>query len=206
MANKLILIAIGIAIGAIGYHYFLKPEVEIKTKTKIKYKTDTTYQKLYEELQMEVKQSETLNDSIDYYQKLYQKELGNIKLIVDTVYNDKPFLAPLRRFSGLKPSLYGDLSYNAIVAGELLDLRIKTDFDIPTVTNTVTTEKITTKTIIQKGIFIGAGMSDQLNYHLGLAYLGNGFMVNANYTPRQKTYQDPVIQADVKINLFSLKK
>lgn len=176
---------IGIFAGALIYDWFLLPEIETKTELVTTIQVDTVF--------VPVKETVYLTK-----EKIKHKYLRDTVLIG---YNPK-----IKGYSAIFPLLYGDAYLNGEVLGEVLSMNLKTDFKIPSVTNTITNEKTTMKTIIQKGIFVGGGFSNQMDYQLGAAYLGNGFMVNVDYTPKPQYLETSLIQANIKINPFKIKK
>jgi hypothetical protein len=182
MKTTLIIAITAFILGLVAYHLLFRPEITETTVTVTETVVDTTYQKLYLNLKAEVDDYETLNDSIEYYQKLYQKELGNIKLVSDTVFKDKPFEAPLRRFTGLQVHLYGLTRYNALVAGNLLDLDINSEFDLPKVTNTIYTTTTNTRTIEPKGrLFVGVSASQKLDWAGSASYVAKDWSFDYSY-------------------------
>jgi hypothetical protein len=159
-------------VGLIAYHWFLSPEVTTSIDYKETIVVDSTYKDLYLDLKMEVNRQEaSLNDSIEYFKELYKDQLGNIEIVSDTVFKDKPFIAPLRRFNGSRIHLYGMTRYNALVAGELLDMSIINDFKIPDITNTIYKETTITNTIEPKGaLYVGGLVSQEMTFSVMAAY------------------------------------
>lgn len=169
-------------LGLVAYHMFLAPEVTETVEIETVYETDTTYQRLYTEVKAKLDSVQDLSDSIDYYQNLYQKELGNVKLVHDTVFQDKPFTAPLRRYQGSEAHLYGITRYNAVVAGNLLNLKLNSVFDVPKVTNTIHTTETITRTIEPKGSFwIGGLLSQDIQFTGMAAYQKRNWKIVYQY-------------------------
>lgn len=157
--------------GLLAYHILLSPEITTTVKTETVTVTDTTYKRLYTEVKAKLDSVQDLSDSIDYYQNLYREELGNVKLAHDTVFQYKPFTAPLRRYQGSEFHLYGTTRYNALVAGNLLDLKLNSTFDVPEITNTIYTTKTITNTIEPKGAFyVGGLVSQEITFSVMAAY------------------------------------
>lgn len=168
---------LGFILGLVVFSIFLKPQVETRVTETIRTETDTVY----------VTKTETIVKT--QFKYIYER---------DTVIED--YKPKIRGFKELYPFTYGNVSISGEVLGELRYMNVNTDFKIPTITNTITKEKTTTNTIIQRGIFLGGGFSDQMAYSVGVAYLGNGFMANLDYTPNMD-----MIQANIKINPFKVK-
>ena len=188
MADRIIVLVTGIAIGVLLYHLFFRPEVETETIIETIVQTDTTYRALYEKLKLEVDNYQDLSDSVGYYQKLYWKELGNVKLVHDTVFQNEPFSAPLRRYTGLEPSLYGDVSYNALVAGKLLSMDITTDFRIPEIKTTIERRETATRTIKPNGLYGTGGISSDFQPSVGAVYLNDRSLIGYEYNTALKNH------------------
>lgn len=172
----------GIILGLVAYHMLFRPEVKTEIVETVTEVIDSTYIDLYIDLKMKIDKYENLNDSIDYYQTLYQKELGNTKLVHDSVFVEKPFSAPLRRFTGSKVHLYGLTRYNALVAGQLMDLDINSEFSIPKVTNTIYRDRTVTRTIQEGGsLWFGSALSHDMNLAPMAAYQNKGWQIGYKY-------------------------
>jgi hypothetical protein len=198
MKPNLIIFIAAFVLGMVAYHIFLAPEVTETVKWKTRTKTDTTYQRLYTEVKAKLDSVQDLSDSIDYYQNLYQKELGNIKLVHDTVFQNKPFEAPLRRYNGLEVHLYGTTRYNALVAGNLLDLNLNSVFDVPEITNTVHTTETITRTIEPKGsIWVGGLVSQDIQFTGMAAYQKRNWKIVYQYDLAREQHSGGVM-----FNLF----
>jgi hypothetical protein len=174
---------IGLSLGLLLYHFLFRPDISETVEETIRTETNTVYVPVYQTLEMPVDSIKTLNDSIDYYQRLYKQELGNIKIVHDSVFIDKPFSAPLRRFTGDKVHLYGTTRYNALVAGSLLDMAITNDFSIPEITNTIYRDRKVTKTTTPRGSLWAGGMVSANRFELAptVAYQKNGWQLNYKY-------------------------
>lgn len=194
-----VLILGGIA-GFVIARLLLDPVVDTvyKEHTKIETRVDSTLLAEYSALS-------NYADSLEI--ALGKKPKVEIRHIVlrDTILAPG-YVPKIQAFSATFPLLYGNAYLEGEVLGEVRKTSLRTDFRIPVVTNTITTEKTAETTIIQKGIFVGGGFSNQFDYQIGAAYLGNGFMANVDYTPRPRYLNDPLITANIKINLVSLKK
>jgi len=184
-----ILILVGILIGMFIYDRFLVPEHETTYKETIV--TDTTFKHYKEKYLVDSIKSKSLSDSVEFFKRKYKGILtkNNIIIVHDSVFIDKPFLAPLRRFNGQRSFLYGNTYFNATVAGELLDMEITNDFEIPTITNTITKE--TKVTIKPSGLYatLGFGVNQQLSTLIGATYLKDKSMISYSYDLRLKSHQ-----------------
>lgn len=192
---------IGIFAGALIYDWFLLPEVETSTKETTTKTTSTEYKDLKETI--DLSNWENLVDSLKSELKRKPKVIIH-EVLRDTIIEG--YKPKIQAFRAMFPTSIGNAYLSGEVLGEVLKTSLSTDFKIPVVTNTITNEKTTTKTIIQKGLFLGGGFSNQMDYQLGAAYLGNGFMVNVDYTPKPQYLETSLIQANIKINPFKIKK
>jgi len=123
-----------------------------------------------------------LEDSIDYYKQLYEEELKNIKIVSE----NEPFSAPLRRYSGFEPTLYGNIGYDAVVAGKMLDMSIKQDLRIPEIRVSTNTTRTITRDI--RGLYAGASVTPQLDYKIGASYVNRDWQINYDYQPRYELH------------------
>ncbi|WP_114752281.1 hypothetical protein [Pleomorphovibrio marinus] len=101
--------------------------------------------------------------------------------IRDTVILDITY--PINRYRGLEATLFGDIGYNALVAGSLLNLELTPNWSIPQIENTIT--RTETRTIIQKpkGLYLEGGISSQFNYKIGATYLNDRSLFGYEYQP-----------------------
>lgn len=179
----------GFIVGFLVYDRFFAPEFTTEYREKIV--IDTTYQHYKEKYQIDSIKSKSLSDSIEFFKKKYKVILtkNNIQIVHDSDFIDKPFLAPLRRFNGQRAFLYGNTHFNAVVAGELLEMEISNDFKIPQITNTITKE--TKVTIKPSGLYatLGFGVNQQLSTLIGATYLKDRSMINYSYDLRLKSHQ-----------------
>ena len=147
--------SIGLIIGLlIGYWFASKGELEPKIVTVTKTETDTVFV--------------TVRDTI----RIKNTEIKH-EFVRDTVIID--FKPQIKAFTASKPFLYGNTHLKGEVLGEILKMDIYTDFDIPTVTNTITN----TTTIIKKpqGLFPVAGVNKQLTPFVGGVYVRDRYLV-----------------------------
>jgi len=183
MDNRIIFGVIGVATGMFLMKFFFWPEVTvIEKETIVIDSTYVEYKEKYDSISLE---RISLSDSIEFYKDLYDIP-ANVVLVHDTVFQNKPFEAPLKRFSGSQPFLYGNTTYDAIVAGEMLNISIENDFKIPHITNTITKE--TTKIIHPKGLYLGGSVSDKINFSAGATYLDNNWMFGYDYSVTMKSH------------------
>jgi hypothetical protein len=176
------ILLVGIVIGFYLYDWFLAPEVKSETIIKETIKTDTVW----------MVQKDTVY--------LDRTKIVHEHLRDTIIENYKP---EINRFSATLPFLYGNLYVNGQVLGQILQMNANSDFKIPKIETTINREKTTTTTIIQKGIFVGGGANSNMQYHVGATYLGNKFLLEYNFQPRQGTDMTiPVHQAGLKIKLF----
>jgi len=181
-----ILVFAGVLIGMFIYDRFLVPEHETTYKETIV--TDTTFKHYKEKYLVDSIKSKSLSDSVEFFKKKYKGILtkNNIIIVHDSVFVDKPFLAPLRRFNGQRAFLYGNTYFNATVAGELLDMEITNDFKIKTITNTITKE---TKTVIKpKGLYVGIMGNSNIGAGPSVDYLDNNYLFSYNYDAVNKNH------------------
>lgn len=169
-----------IGIGAALYAFFMQPKIVESIVIKTETRTDTVYTKHVERIPFPDLAYLSLEDSIEHYRNLYEEELANIKIVKE----NEPFSAPLRTYSGFEPTLYGNIGYNAVVAGKMIDMTITNDLRLPTITNTVTTEKVVTQTRDLRGLYAGASASLDLDYKLGASYVDRDWQFNYDYQPK----------------------
>jgi hypothetical protein len=192
---------IGIFAGALIYDWFLLPEVETSTKETTTQTTTTEYKDLKETI--DLSNWENIVDSLKSELKRKPKVIIH-EVLRDTIIEG--YKPKIQAFRAVFPTSIGNAYLSGEVLGQVMKTSLSTDYKIPVITNTIINEKTTTRTIVQKGIFVGGGFSNQMDYQLGAAYLGNGFMVNVDYTPKPQYLETSLIQANIKINPFKIKK
>lgn len=175
LATYILAVAVGFALAFLFFKPKIVESIAIKTETR----TDTVYTRHVERIPFPDLAYLSLEDSIDHYKELYEEELANIKIVKE----NEPFSAPIRNYSGTEVTLYGNIGYNAVVAGKMLDMAITHDLRLPTITNTVTTEKTVTKTRDLRGLYAGASASMDLDYKLGASYVDRDWQFNYDYQP-----------------------
>lgn len=185
MVNRLVFAIIGAAIATAVIFVFFWPSVE--ERTVITYKTETVYDQVSETIDFDSISSKvtSLSDSIDFYRNLYQKELAKEDIII--VKEGEPIQAPLRRYSGFEPTLYGNISYNSLVVGKQLEMRIRHDLSIPIVTNTI--EKKSTVVLKPKGIYGTGGINSNFHYSVGAIYLNDRSLFGYEFTPQLNLHE-----------------
>ena len=176
LAPYILSAAIGFALAFL----FFKPKVIESIVIKTETITDTVYTRHVERIPFPDLTYIALEDSIDHYRSLYAEELANVKIVKE----NEAFSAPLRTYSGFEPTLYGNIGYNSVVAGAMLDMAITHDLRLPTITNTVTTEKVVTKTRDLRGLYAGASANLDLDYKLGASYVDRDWQLNYDYQPK----------------------
>jgi len=189
-ASLIIAALIGFLVGVLVYGIFFVPEIETSYRETIV--TDTTYKHYKERYLIDSIKSKSLSDSLGFYKKKYRGILSkkNIILVPDSVFVNEPFLAPLQRSTGQRSFLYGNTYFDAVVAGELLEMSITNDFKIPQITNTITKE---TRTVIKpSGLYgtVGFRVGDtQLSTLIGATYLKDRSLISYSYDLRLKSHQ-----------------
>jgi hypothetical protein len=161
-ALKIILFALGLIL---GYFLFSK-DAETITKTITETKTDTIFI--------------TIRDTI----RIKSTEIKH-EVIRDTVLID--FKPQIKAFKASKPFLYGNISINGNVLGEVLKMDISHDFKLPQVTNTITT----TNTVIKKpaGLFITAGIGVNNSPFVGAIFVKDRYLIGVNTSGFQAGYK-----------------
>lgn len=117
MADRLIVLGIGAIIGAAIIYFFFWPEFTEKIEVVEVVKTDTLY----------ITVTDTIEVSHERIKHVYLRDT----IIKEQVLN-------LSRFNGLEATTFGDIQYYGLVAGQLLNLSLRTDFKIPQIENTIT--------------------------------------------------------------------
>lgn len=166
--QRILACIIGIVIGLLLFKLFLEGETETLISYKEKITIDTVY-----------------THSVDTVY-LTKKEIKQT-FIRDTVLI-KPIEPKIKSFSAVYPLQYGNATVSGEVLGEVLKMNLATDFNIPTVTNTIEKEK--TNTIIKKptGIYAVGGISSNFSYSIGASYLRDKSMFGYRYQPNVKIH------------------
>lgn len=174
---------LGFLAGGLSLYLFFWPEITESIVEK-RY-SDTVYLPSEEVIVFDSLTYKSMNDSIDYYRKLYSKELSKDKITI--IKEGEPISAPLRRYTGFKPTLYGNIGYDAMIAGSLLEMNIRQDLKIPQITNTI--ERTVTRTIEPKSLFITGGLNSEMNYNIGAVYVNKKYLFGYKNTPQLKIHE-----------------
>lgn len=154
---------IGIVIG-----YFLSDKSgNVEVIETIETKTDTVYV--------------TVRDTVT----ITKTEIEH-RVLRDTILIE-PIEPIIKAFTASKPFLYGNVSVNGEVLGEVLKMDIYTDFNLPTVTNTITK----TNTVIKKpsGLFLTAGVQNNLTPSIGAVFIRDRYLLGLSTSGIQIGYK-----------------
>jgi hypothetical protein len=165
--TTLVAVVAGVLIGFFTCKWLFVPKVQTVVEYRETIKTDTVF--------VPVKEFVTVTDI-------------RHRVIRDTVLIDT-YKPRIQAFSGTFPFTYGNAYLTGEVLGEVLRADLRTDFKMPVITNTITKEKTTTTTIIQKGLFVGGGINSAQEFHVGAAYLGKNFMIGYDFQPGIQSHQ-----------------
>ncbi len=180
MDNKIIYLAVIILIflsGMFVQKKFFEPEVD--TVYKETFKSDTVFVEIRDTVVRTKIKQVYLRDTLI----VFGKDSVNL---------------PLQAFTELYPNIYGDVSVFGEVAGKLTKLGVSTNFNIPSVTNTITKE--TVRTIKPSGLYLAGGFQtgdSQLSAFVGASYLKNKSLIFYNYNLVMKSHQ-----AGIGVKLF----
>ena len=105
--------------------------------------------------------------------------------IRDTILIE-PIEPKIKAFTASKPFFYGNVTVNGEVLGEVLKMDIYTDFNLPTVTNTITK----TNTVIKKpsGLFLTAGVQNNLTPSIGAVFIRDRYLLGISTSGVQVGY------------------
>jgi len=176
--RSIINIAIGLILGLLIYRTFFYPEFTERVEVVERVTVDSTYFEYKEKYDSIASIRIDLSDSIEKYLSKIPPE---IIIVHDSVFIDKPFYAPLRRFKGSQPFLYGNTTYNALVAGEMLNISLENDFRIPQINYTIERDRKVSRTVKPRGLYVGGSVSDQVQWSAGASYLDNLWMFDYRY-------------------------
>ena len=154
---------VGIVIG-----YFLSKQSEdVKIIETIETKTDTVYVHV--------------RDTV----RITRTEIKH-EQIRDTILIE-PIEPKIKAFTASKPFLYGNVTVNGEVLGEVLKMDIYNNFKLPTVTNTITK----TNTVIKKpsGLFLTAGVNQQLTPSIGAVFIKDRYLLGLSTSGVQVGYK-----------------
>ena len=153
---------VGIVIG-----YFLsKKDNNVEIISKIETKTDTVYVHV--------------RDTV----RITRTEIKH-EHIRDTILIE-PIEPVIKAFTASKPFLYGNVTVNGEVLGDVLKIDIYNDFQIPSVTNTITK----TNTVIKKpsGLFLTAGVQNNLTPSIGAVFIRDRYLLGISTSGVQVGY------------------
>jgi len=160
MNRYLIIFIVGVLIGSGLTRWIFWPEITETVRTVETIKTDTLYQ--------------TYRDTIRIERERIQEVY-----VRDTVI--KTVRLPINRFSGLEPTLFGDISYTGLVAGHFLKMELNTNFKVPELTHRIERETTSTKVIKKRGLYFGGSVSDAVQWSVGASYLDNLWLFDYRY-------------------------
>jgi hypothetical protein len=109
-----------------------------------------------------------------------------IEHLRDTIFAE-PYEAKINAFKTSKPFLYGNTTVSGEVLGEVLKMDIVNDFKIPTITNTIT--NTTTITKKPSGIFLTAGVNQQLVPFVGVTLIKDRYLFGITNNSIQLGYK-----------------
>lgn len=148
------------AIGSVLTFLFFKPEVKETIVEVVKVKTDTVYQV----------ETETLRVP---YEVLVER--------IDTVYYSKPFEANISRYSGSEVITYGKIDWMAETTGKLTDITITPYLDLPVITKEIEKTKTITQTRDLRGLYLGGGVSNKIDWKAGVSYVDKDWLFGYDY-------------------------
>ena len=154
--------------GAFLMYFLFFPKITTEYSEKITTTTDTVF--------VEVKDTVFITKN-----KIEQHIVRDTVLVAYTPH--------IRAFKTLYPSLYGNVSVNGEVLGEVLSMGITTDFKIPTITNNIVTTKTTVKTKTPNNLYVGASINTLLQPSLKADYLNDQFIFSYQYGILNNTHQ-----------------
>lgn len=97
----------------------------------------------------------------------------------DTIIEN--YTPKINKYSTHFPVTYGSVFVNGNVLGEVLDMKVTTDFKLPTVTNTITNTVTNTVTKKPIGLYVTAGLGQSLNPSIGGVFVKNKLLVGYQY-------------------------
>lgn len=162
MTQKLtVTFIVGIIIGLLLYEKFLLRDIENKVEYITEIKSDTVYT--------------VIRDTVFINKPKYIYERDTI------IENYKP---KIRGFKETYSTLYGNISIQGEVLGELRYTSLTSDLRVPQITNTITKEKNTTTVIKPSGVFLTGGISSYFVYTIGATYLKDKSLIGYEYQPQ----------------------
>ncbi len=165
--NKLIIATIaGVIIGLLLYDSFLVPEVSTRVEVLETIKSDTVY----------ISHRDTIR--IRDVKYIYER---------DTIIEN--YQPKIRGFKEFYPTMYGNISINGEVLGELRYVDVNHDFKIQTVTNTITKEKTVTNTVLSRGLYLGGSINSLMQYSVSASYVDSRYLFQYQYQPQINVHQ-----------------
>jgi len=161
MDNRITIALISAALGAFLLYWFFWPEFETKTEI------------------VEVKTSDTVYVTVRDTIRITKKEIKH-EYLRDTIIQD--YTPKISLFTASKPFLYGNVYLSGEVLGEVLKINVTQDFQLPTVTNTITRTETITKTEKPRGLYLGAGATNNLTPFGSVHYLDKQFIFSGSYS------------------------
>jgi hypothetical protein len=157
---KYIAFAIGLILGLIIFRTFFYPDFTESVEVVERVTVDTVYVEVRDTIR--IKHTDV-----------------QIEYIRDTIIQN--VLMPINRFSGLEPTLYGDIGYTGLVAGHFLNMDLTTNFRIPQIKHTIERDRKVSRTVKPRGLYVGGSVSDQVQWSAGASYLDNLWMFDYRY-------------------------
>lgn len=146
--------------GALIARLLFWPEITERIEIRETVRTDTVYQTYRDTIRIE---SERVRE-------VYMR---------DTVI--KTVRLPINRFSGLEPTIFGDVSYTGLVAGHFLKMELNTNFRVPELKTTINRETNRTRVLKQKGLFAIGGVDSRFHYSAGFLYQNDRSIFGYDY-------------------------
>ena len=158
--RPIIYISIGLIFGLIIFRTFFYPDFTESIEVVERVKVDTVYVEVRDTIRIERRdvQIQYIRDTVILHQRL-----------------------PINQFSGLKPTLYGDIGYTGLVAGHFLNMDITTNFRIPQINQTIERDRTVTRTVKPRGLYVGGSVSDQVQWSAGASYVDNLWLFDYRY-------------------------
>jgi hypothetical protein len=160
MDNRIIFTAIGLILGLIIFRAFFYPDFTESIEVEERVTVDTVYVEVRDTIRIERRDVQ-------------------IEYIRDTIIQEQSF--PINQFSGLKPTLYGDIGYMGLVAGHFLNLDLTTNFRIPQINQTIERDRKVSQTVKPRGLYVGGSVSDHVQWSAGASYLDNLWLFDYRY-------------------------
>ncbi len=161
--------------GALAARLLFWPEVTERVEITETVRTDTVYR--------------TYRDTV----RIEREQVREV-FVKDTVI--KTVRLPINRFSGLEPTLFGDVSYTGLVAGHFLSMELNTNFKVPELTHRIEREVNRTRVLKTRGLFVTGSVNSRFNYSAGLLYQNGHSIFGYEYNFPDRSHR---IKAGVRI-------